>query len=373
VHVGYGFPVDFAIETSVDGTSWTTQAVQSNVPKPGGTVQSYPIPATTARYVKITGTKLRPNPNDNNAYRMQLAEVEVYSPVVTASSSVDQHPWGDTKVHDGERNSTSSSQGWSSDNNVTQNHAEWIQLDMGHDRIINKVDLYPRNDGVHVGYGFPVDFTIEASHDGSTWTTVAVRTNVPHPNDAVQSIVFPASKARFLKITGTSLRPNPNDNGHYRMQFAEIEIYNSGETTYNAAKDWNFNTNGDFEGWSLKQQVSGAVSGGSMNITSSGNDPFLWSPSNLGIAQPSLHRVVRFRMKNGTSNMDGKVYFITATDTTWNESKSVPFRTLTNSDYTEYAVDMGENPNWTGTISRIRFDPVMDVGEIELDYIRITD
>ena len=53
---------------------------QTGLPQPAGTVQSYSFNAVNARYVKITGTKLRPNPNDGNKYYMQLAEIELFPP-----------------------------------------------------------------------------------------------------------------------------------------------------------------------------------------------------------------------------------------------------------------------------------------------------
>ena len=128
-------------------------------------------------------------------------------------------------VNDGERSSTWARKGWSSDNSQTTSHTEWIQFDMGTSYMISKVDLYPRNDGVHVGYGFPVDFTIRVSADCATWSTVVTRTNYPLPSNAGQSFTFAPHAARCVQIEGTNLRPNPNDGGQYRMQLAEVEVY----------------------------------------------------------------------------------------------------------------------------------------------------
>jgi hypothetical protein len=47
----------------------------------------------------------------------------------------------------------------------------------------------------------------------------------PEPGNAVQSLGFLAAAARYVKVEGTNLRPNPNDVNRYHMAFAEYEIY----------------------------------------------------------------------------------------------------------------------------------------------------
>lgn len=140
---------------------------------------------------------------------------------VTASSSIENFGWFLTKANDGQTSSVSGAMGWSSNNSLTTNHTEWVQLDYGSNRTISQVKLYPRNDGTNLGYGFPVNFTIQLSTNGTTWTTVDTQTGAAKPS-GVQTYSFTASSARYVKVTGTSLRTNPNDVNAYRMQFAEI-------------------------------------------------------------------------------------------------------------------------------------------------------
>ncbi|OCT15081.1 hypothetical protein A8709_13290 [Paenibacillus pectinilyticus] len=231
---GYGFPIDFTIQLSTDGTNWTTVTTKTATPLPSG-AQVYNFSATTARYVKINGTNLRTNPNDQNAYRMQFAEIEtsgmnsgnlaVLKPV-TASSSYEGSDWFTHRVNDGQKNAVYGSKGWSSNSSLTTNHTESIAIDTGAVQSISKVDLYPRNDSAtQLGYGFPIDFTIKVSSDNVNWTTVVTRSAYALPGNSVQSFSFTSQSARYVKITGTNLRSNPNDNNAYRMQLAEIEIY----------------------------------------------------------------------------------------------------------------------------------------------------
>jgi alpha-L-rhamnosidase len=254
---GYGFPVDFTIKVSTDNTNWTTVVTQTGYVKPGGTDQLFTFGSQNVRYLKIDATSLRSNPNDGNQYRMQFAEIEVYggsgatstpaptstptptptstptptpggnlalNKTVTASTTVENTDWGKAKATDGQRSSVSGSRGWTSLDALT-NHAEWVTVDLGSNKSITKVDLYPRSDGADAGYGFPVDFTIKVSTDNTNWTTVITRTGYAKPAAVVQSFTFTSQSARYVKVDATTLRSNPNDGNRYRLQFAEIEVY----------------------------------------------------------------------------------------------------------------------------------------------------
>ncbi len=121
--------------------------------------------------------------------------------------------------------------GWSSNNSLTTNHTEWIIINLGSSYQLQEVELYPRDDNGNVGYGFPVNFTIQVSPDSANWTTVSTETGYPMPTSgAVQPFSFTAQSAKYVKVQGTSLRSNPNDNNSYRMQFAEIEAISSQAT-----------------------------------------------------------------------------------------------------------------------------------------------
>lgn len=203
--------------------------------KPDDCAQSFVFPGVNARYIRIRGTSLRQNPSDNSYYRMQFVEAEVYpaniavngAAVCTSTSSLEYNNWGVSKVTDGQRNSLEGTFGWSSDGNTAENHTESITVDLGALYNIGTVNLYPRNNGVHIGQGFPIDFTIKVSADNAEWTAVAVRSGYPQPSNEVQSFRFAGINARYIKIEGTSLRQNPYDGNLYRMQLAEVMVYSS--------------------------------------------------------------------------------------------------------------------------------------------------
>ena len=58
-------------------------------------------------------------------------------------------------------------------------HEEWVIVSLNTAQRINEVRLYPK--AADLNDGFPVDFRIEISDDGSTWKSVVERKNYPAP------------------------------------------------------------------------------------------------------------------------------------------------------------------------------------------------
>lgn len=227
-NAGSGFPIDFTVQVSVDGSSWSTVATKQSYPKPAATAQTFGFAAQTVRYVKVVGSKLG---QDNfGAYRMQFAEVEVAGgnlaagrPISTSTSSeFTAEGWLRSNLTDGSRQSRLwNSMGWTSAS-VPAGSSQYARVDLGGPSLISRVDLYARSDGASTGNGFPVDFTIETSLDGTTWTPVATVNDLPQPGSGVQAFSFPATTARYVQVRGTELRPDGE--GGYRMQLSELEV-----------------------------------------------------------------------------------------------------------------------------------------------------
>lgn len=144
--------------------------------------------------------------------------------LVSVSSQAPYAGWEKDKAVDGIPTSGGSSYGWSSEGSILTDHTEWIKIDLGQSQYIDKINLYPRSD--LVGEFFPIDFNIQASEDGINWTTLITKLNYPKPQAVSQTFAFNPLNARFVKIEGTKLRP-PQNAIEYRMQLAEIEVFNS--------------------------------------------------------------------------------------------------------------------------------------------------
>lgn len=116
-------------------------------------------------------------------------------------------------------------------------------------------------------------------------------------------------------------------------------------TSVLASTAWEFNTMWQADGWAALSQSAFTVWGGINTITSTGSDPYMESPDNLGI-DASKHRYIRIRMKNNTSSTIGQLYFQRNDAASYTEDKSIMFATSAyDGDYKEYVIDMWANGN----------------------------
>ncbi|MEU5310895.1 discoidin domain-containing protein [Streptomyces sp. NPDC021562] len=231
-----GFPVDFAVQVRPDGsTDYRTVRTVTGQADPEGSVQTYGFWTTTARYVRLMATKLgAPAADEPATYRLQLAELTVptAATTVTGNCTLENGDWGKTGVLDGTTTSVAGAKGFTSIDFPSADVSEapvWIEIDLGADRAIGSVTLYPRTDTGAAGggtAGFPVDFALQTRADGATtYTTVRTVTGQPDPNGAAQSFTLTSATGRFLRLTATRLgAPAADETGKHRLQLAEIRI-----------------------------------------------------------------------------------------------------------------------------------------------------
>ena len=147
----------------------------------------------------------------------------------SASSDVGNIDWWAGYANDGQTASMPSTLGWSSSSNLASDHAEWYQLDLGSNQTFNQVKLWPRSDPPNLGQGFPSSYNVAVSYDGINWTVVA--TGAASTPTAVVVVPFATQTARYVRINGLHLSANPNDSGQYRMQFAEVGVFNASQSS----------------------------------------------------------------------------------------------------------------------------------------------
>jgi hypothetical protein len=132
---------------------------------------------------------------------------------------------------------------------------------------------------------------------------------------------------------------------------------------------WNFNADGDFGGWSPNSFIApSSVSGGALNGTATGDDPYMLSAT---IEKPAIDNKVLVRLRNGTPGFGAQLFFTTTEDGSWSEEKSKRIAIVPNSDFTVYTFDMSTVPRWSGTIRGLRLDPAEASGPFAIDWIRI--
>ena len=134
---------------------------------------------------------------------------------------------------------------------------------------------------------------------------------------------------------------------------------------------WSFDTSTD--GWVLSNKLTGTVSGGTYNLTITGADPYMHSPTNLNI-DASVLGLIKIKMQNQTSDTNFQIFWITNTDGTWNQTKSITFQAKKNdTQLSEYSISMLGVSSWSGIIKQLRFDTgnAATSGNIILDFISI--
>jgi hypothetical protein len=132
---------------------------------------------------------------------------------------------------------------------------------------------------------------------------------------------------------------------------------------------WEFNTDGDLEGWSPNADIAGlAVKDGLLVGRSTGHDPVLVM-AGVQVEADRLHHV-RFRLRTDTA-AQVQIYWAT-TLTKMSNRTSVNVDVTGDGQFHEYDVDLARSPEWRGLITTFRFDPTTKSGaKFAVDYIRL--
>ena len=110
---------------------------------------------------------------------------------------------------------------------TTQEANEYLVLDLGKVRSVNYLTAYSSIQADKNGRaaGFPQDFTVETSEDGTAWTVQCEQTGYESPVVATAATFnFAPAQARYIKLNatklGTASRTNP---GRYMLAISELE------------------------------------------------------------------------------------------------------------------------------------------------------
>ncbi|MBM7568068.1 discoidin domain-containing protein [Paenibacillus sacheonensis] len=215
---GYGFPSDFSIQASNDGSTWR------NVP--GGSYRNYSNPGSqpvtvtfqdfvSARYLRVYATKLG---EDNvGMYYLQLMEFSVKQKFIGASASSVIGSFAASNVFDGDYTTF-----YSSASHAGAAATEWVSVDLGSTVSgLNTVQLAPRQNG----YGFPAVYKIQTSTDGSTWTDApgASFSGAAASPGSKRVIRFDSDvSARYVRLYATQL--SADNGGTYYLQLMEMNV-----------------------------------------------------------------------------------------------------------------------------------------------------
>ena len=131
---------------------------------------------------------------------------------------------------------------------------------------------------------------------------------------------------------------------------------------------WEFNTDGDFEGWSSNGQIADPqVKGGLLWGRSAGRDPILSAP---GI-QVEADQTRRLALRMRSDKAQRVQVFWATTLTKMSEESSVGVDVSGDGEFHEYQFDLGQSPFWRGVIVALRIDPATQPGvRFAIDYVR---
>lgn len=124
----------------------------------------------------------------------------------------------------------------------------------------------------------------------------------------------------------------------------------------------------DNQGWTSGNNTVLSNSSGIMTVDVIGSDPWIYSPSGLDINADNTE-LVKLSLKNTTNSQYFQMFWITSDDTTWGENKFVWLTIDTSmTAFSTYTIDLSNKPEWQGTITQIRIDPVNSATSGNIDF-----
>ena len=131
---------------------------------------------------------------------------------------------------------------------------------------------------------------------------------------------------------------------------------------------WEFNTDGDHEGWTANSRMKTEVAGGLLIGETMGPDPILSGPAVQIEAYATNSLTVRMRVD---SKDDHAQLFWSTTTVGQSEATSAGFELIGDGEFHEYTVDLSRVKTWRGVVVSLRLDPVAGPGaKYAIDYIR---
>jgi hypothetical protein len=262
----------------------------------------------------------------------------------------------------------------------TQGDGSGFDIDGNNDRVTMRRCVFHNNDAQGL-------FTLSTYGIANSSVVLASSTFWNNALNASDATYAPGGNAYELKFTeftmassvATNLglyRSSTASNWHYKPTSAIVTLGNIRSNWWTnfvarpASGAWEWNTNGDLEGWTNRNQWNNAaVSNGRYSGVAAGNDPFVHSPP-LWVNTHRNSHYLRVRMKSTAGNF-GVVYFLTETDPTWDLNKAVGFTVIPDNEIREYLMDLRSSAGYGGVVTQLRLDPTDVSGaQFEVDYVR---
>ncbi len=146
--------------------------------------------------------------------------------------------------------------------------------------------------------------------------------------------------------------------------------------------EWMFDLVGDpDEGWGSNNMSLGPGEGYLSLVSATETDPRMFSALVTMPAEKYTKLTYRVRYDYDKQTRPGEtenltMYFITNTDSNWNEKKTLKIPLpgkSSDGEWLEFSIDTSTNILWADTITQLRFDPFNALGTMDIDYIRFVE
>ncbi len=139
-------------------------------------------------------------PAGDHSTRIEKADNEnlLTGVLSTASASYSDDGWYIGNVHDGTAFSEKDSMGWKVETDTGSDN--WIMFDLGENRSMNRLDVYPAGIKEASGNLFPRALRLFVSDNGSEWNLVFEQTDIEQPTTEVPVFRFDTVSARYVRI-----------------------------------------------------------------------------------------------------------------------------------------------------------------------------
>lgn len=133
---------------------------------------------------------------------------------------------------------------------------------------------------------------------------------------------------------------------------------------------WEFDNPDEFMNLQEENQLEiSSLDQGHLLLKSFGGDPYFSLPGKLSVDAGTSSRIaIRMKVSDGAQ---AQVFFLTGDNAGFVEDKSQVFDLIADNQFHTYTLDMSTVNTWSGTITKLRFDPTDAAASIDLDYIRI--